>query len=416
MKRLCASVQSGRLKLIILCLALCWAVSFYTLNQSYAGRQSGASTPSQTNDDYGANPQFIQKRARSLSKETTGHLYLWVEGYNEGLASWMISISQLLIYAKTYNATYVEPCIHNGKLRSCYIPEEEDSPIATRTLDPEEMVFDTVRLSDVFDIEKLKSFYPNIISHEEFYNATRGNNTIWYKTCHKTTMNTTGVNTTCYGTAKSVALDAAIDSSRAGAITVAQFERYGRSLWGRSHFADELKKENNYSVIQWRGEIHKLDYMTCAKQVVEVKDFFVKTEGDIPFFIMTSLHKNETLAWSDRSTGTTAQEALSLLVDDNGFLKLEILMAEQGVKVKDKILHAIYDLILAAKGRQFITCMYSCQGNFCQKCSWSNSQFAFLATLIRTRDYDKDTVKCWPENLNDSTVNPVASAVSNHYS
>lgn len=86
------------------------------------------------------------------------------------------------------------------------------------------------------------------------------------------------------------------------------------------------------------------------------------------------------MMWSDlrKKTGkltNTPKEALDLLVNQNGFIKLDSLLKACKVKVKDSGMLAVYDLILASMANNFATC--SKEGSFgcsrqaidvCEKC------------------------------------------------
>eukprot|EP01068_Selenidium_serpulae_P004127 Selendium_serpulae@DN3425_c0_g2_i2.p1 len=101
----------------------------------------------------------------TIDPNRSGHLYIWGDYYSEGMANWIKRAAELLMIAKTLNATFVEPCIKNGSLRSCLSAKERFSPIPTRQF-PRDTI--NVRLGDIFQIEKLKLFHPLIISHDEF--------------------------------------------------------------------------------------------------------------------------------------------------------------------------------------------------------------------------------------------------------
>lgn len=174
-------------------------------------------------------------------------------------------------------------------------------------------------------------------------------------------------------------------------------------------FANTILKEvgvkgDNYSVIQWRGEIHSLDYVSCAKHIITARDImrekaaagtatsiinkdksngrgddngFVKSNGDgheknpNPFILISSLNHNESLqvtwedqtlnrnkttSWKTGSKGNDAQEALKLLLDENGFLKLDSLASRHLDFIRDPIYLAATDLILAQNSKEFVTC------------------------------------------------------------
>ena len=75
-------------------------------------------------------------------------LWICVEEYSEGMATWRKSFAEILMVAKKLNATVVEPCIRLGYLRAC-----DDY---------------TARLNQVYDVSQLRKFYPNMVSYEDY--------------------------------------------------------------------------------------------------------------------------------------------------------------------------------------------------------------------------------------------------------
>eukprot|EP01068_Selenidium_serpulae_P000605 Selendium_serpulae@DN11071_c0_g1_i1.p1 len=138
------------------------------------------------------------------------------------MANWIKRAAELLMIAKSLNATFVEPCIKNGSLRSCLSAKERFSPIPTRQFR------DTinVRLGDIFDLEKLKLFHPLIISHDEFYHATK-DTTVFYKSC----MQKGKAAKYCKSPSAIDALKTAVQASKNGFSAVAQFNYYYFTSW-----------------------------------------------------------------------------------------------------------------------------------------------------------------------------------------
>jgi hypothetical protein len=162
-------------------------------------------------------------------------------------------------------------------------------------------------------------------------------------------------------------------------------------------------KDENYSVIQWsRGEIHSLDYVSCARHIITARDIMQEKEvarhghgrNETPFVLISSLNRNESLAWNNKARGPDAQEALKLLLDDNGFLKLDLFVQKHKDFVRDQVFFAAADLVLAQKAKEFATCSKSCK-SICAQCGFQGS-FVQMTEALRTAR-DKKSTLCWPE-------------------
>ncbi|KAI2494189.1 hypothetical protein MHU86_20337 [Fragilaria crotonensis] len=77
------------------------------------------------------------------------HLWIFIELFSEGMATWRISLAQILQVAKTLNATLVEPCIGRGRLTSC---GENDA----------------VGLDQVYDTSKFRQVHSQIVSYDDY--------------------------------------------------------------------------------------------------------------------------------------------------------------------------------------------------------------------------------------------------------
>ena len=340
------------------------------------------------------------------------------------MANWRTSISEILIIAKALNATFVEPCIQGGRLTHCSEP-------------------DKVKLSDVFRMDKMKEFHPFIVSHEVFQNETNDehNSTHFQRICHTSHKYSSGCGEGVlnqHSKVSSPSLEAAVARSQKSQRTVLQLTgSYFKSGWnnmmfkGRPlipsegptasminkkyfHFTQEIYdfvamilkeagiKDENYSVIQWRGEIHSLDYVSCARHIITARDIMQEKEvarhgrgrNETPFVLISSLNRNKSLVWSKNSKGPDAQEALKLLLDDNGFLKLDLFVQKHQDFVRDPIFLAAADLVLAQKAKEFATCDTSCK-SICAQCGHRGS-FVRMAVKLRTAR-DKNSTSCWPE-------------------
>eukprot|EP01068_Selenidium_serpulae_P006321 Selendium_serpulae@DN4347_c0_g1_i1.p1 len=363
-----------------------------------------------------------------------GDLYIWGETYREGMANAMKRVSELLMIAKALNATYVEPCVSNGYLLSCQLPQEREKPIPTRNRLSKRKV--TLRLGEIFDIERLKAYHPLIISHNEFYERTK-DNTTWYKFCPRQIRI---FDQTCHSQSAIVVVQAAVEASNKGQRAVAQFTSLFMDAWYRTdlnktfylvdlpgfrsryfYFKQEhhdfVEKvlniaglgSNNFSLVHWRSERADEDYLTCARAVADAKDlmqanFTTLKEKNEPFFVATSVTKSHNLAWNagkNKTTGPEIDAAVDFLLDEHHFLRFELLMIQQGREYRDKFFAAVYDLILAGKANKFATCVPGCVSKFCIRCNYRLSNFSPLAVSFRRRDYHKQSLPCWPENGQD---------------
>ena len=334
----------------------------------------------------------------------------------------MTSISEILIVAKALNATFVEPCIHKGRLTYCSETHN-------------------VKLSDIFRMDKMKEFHPFIVSHEVFQNETndaRNSSTQFQRICHTAHkyLSKCGEGVlNQHSNISSPSLEAAVASAQNSQRTVLQLTTYWRDGWkhmkfkGRPlipskgptvkmiynkyfHFTQEIYdfvdmilkeagiKDENYSVIQWRGEIHSLDYVSCARHIITARAIMQEEEvarhgrNETAFVLIAPFNRNESLTWNNRSNGADAQEALKLLLDDNGFLKLDLLVQKHQDFVRDSIFLAAADLVLAQKAKEFATCDKSCN-SICAQCGHQGSFVQLAETLRNARD--KNSTSCWPE-------------------
>ena len=328
------------------------------------------------------------------------------------MASWMICISELLILARSLNATLVEPCLKRGRLVPC---DSEEATIAFR---------------DVFDVSKLKEFYPHFISHEQFRKRTvaapvfpicmqhKNGNPSLHIVCRNLTSR--------FGAIVNPELENAMSESykaesvfeivyyRKGAI-MDRLKHGNATLVSRqavSHVKTNylhFKKTHNdlvdgllekvgiandtiFSVIHWRAELEGMDYIGCARNIIRARDYM--NQKDTPFVLMSSLNTNENHIWSgarNKARNSTSQVALKRLMDF-GFFKLDSLIDESSVK--DSGLLAVWDLIIATKAEAFATCSGNC-GNFCKKCNY-NGNFARLALGLR-ENVKKESMRCWPQ-------------------
>jgi len=384
---------------IFLCASLPPLLLFYGKEETSSVDEIANAPPTDCNadslsqDDNTPRKFGLQQPQPTGSKNvvSTPRLFIHVDKFDEGIAGWTTSLRELIIMAKTLNAAFVEPCIENGRLYSCG-PVKGLFGHAGRTTGA------IVRLGDVFELGDFKEYRIHMISHEIFEMATQKNDTgvelgngstQWFRGCHSTKC--TEVSS---GAMKDIdAINAAVKLVKRNKTASAVINFHGgyrRGRWsgesglhkGQSlipkkemeHFMSQhdftkFKRDHHdfvdgvlekagilndrFSVIQWRAEVATLDYLTCANHIVRSKNIMSsmgdhspskeivgKSNNEMPFFIITPLHKDKSLAWGKNAHKIDeADEALEVLLD-NGFLKFELLMGEQNeaFKVKDKIL------------------------------------------------------------------------------
>eukprot|EP00978_Attheya_sp_CCMP212_P043491 scaffold285110_cov60-Attheya_sp.AAC.1 len=354
--------------------------------------------------------------------DASADLYIYVSIWGEEIANWRYSITEMLMVAKSLNATFVEPCISGSRLRKWRTDDESHQQIT---------------LSDVFIMDKLKEFYPRIVSYKQFHHETTNagtdinatfvqrichqlprlaHNKLFNKRCDEGTRNN-------HGKSMDPMMKAAIQRSLKQK-TIIEIYQYFKDGWEKMKykgqdlvdykrikyvvrnnfhfkpemydFVDTILKEagiqdGKYSVIQWRGELHSLDYVSCAKHVITARDIMTEKKGLFnktdngnnknPFVLISSLNRNESMSWNKKVRGTEVQEALGLLIDTHGFIKLDSFVNKHQDFFTDSVFLAVVDLIIAEKAEEFATCDGSC--------SKSKKQ-------LRSAN-GKDSTSCWPE-------------------
>ena len=332
------------------------------------------------------------------------NLWIHVSAWGEGMANWMVSISELLILARTLNATLVEPCLAKGRLYPC---GSKGATLAFR---------------DVFDLSMLKEFYPHFISHEQFRKRTVAAPVI--QTC----MNRPYEEMNCSLTSRFRAIiNPELENAMYKEESVLEILQYRRgAIHGLKHknvtlvpkqavphvktkylrfkkahydLVDGLlekvgiAKHSNFSVIHWRAELDDIDYLGCARDIIRARDF--TNQKDTPFVLMSSLNTKWGHMWSGarkKAKNSQSKVALKSLMD-SGFLKLDSMI--NASSSKDPGLLAVWDLIIATKANAFATCTGEC-GDFCEKCNYKGN-FGRLAVGLRD-EAKKESMSCWPEN------------------
>jgi hypothetical protein len=355
----------------------------------------------------------------------SGNLWIYVDSWHEGIAGWRPSLSQILLLAKTFNATLVEPTISRSRLARCSNKNK-------------------VILSDVLNRSLMTDYHPKLAACQEYEHALQtamaNNKTILYiDVCWDKEAKCKNGVASDHSKRESSSLwrglHAAANNPEAMVVlrfhdmwqnsmanlNIPEIENAivgaGRKVANRHlHFKDSLVKtleskleQNNiahHSVIHWRAEKVKASYVECARDIVQARDAMAKATDDFQknasvstFFVMSSLSSNDENSWNGarkNAANSTAPQALELL-QQQGILKLdETLLAD--VDFEDSIFYVAMDLILASKATMFATCTERCRWpkyHLCQRCNWIGN-FAHLALELRGEE-TSGSLPCWPQ-------------------
>ena len=165
----------------------------------------------------------------------------------------------------------------------------------------------------------------------------------------------------------------------------------------RAHITND-----EFAIIQWRGEIANMDYVKCATEIVSSRRKMMSGSSNIslPFILMSSINQDLNSMWGGAKEmalqDASSFEALEML-KKKGFLKLDHLMTEDEKKsLKDHGILAVYELILAARSQRFATCTRrDCRGHACQKCNYRGG-FSEYAIDYRQSKGKNASDTCWP--------------------
>ena len=347
-------------------------------------------------------------------------LYLYIPSWMEGMSSWMISLSEVLVLAKQLNATFVEPCISNGRLGSCQHGERN----GTRP---------KLRLSQVLDLERMQQYHADIVTYDEYERAITALDSD-EPTVVSLCLHHFSPHPKCdgapllYGAPRIPQLRTAqaLSQNATTVLQIQQYSKYGlrKSKWINDEEADMVKvnylglspqhlervsvllermgihHDEPFSVIHWCAELPNLDYLACADQILQARDVIMEQrqlqlQPAQPFILMSSLNTNADYMWKGAkllAENSTSGQALQKLLD-HGFLKLDQVI--DYTTLEDPMMLAVYDLILALKATEFVTCARGCQDSACAACNWLGS-FAGLAVSMRRDVGNKSSTQCWP--------------------
>lgn len=385
-------------------------------------------------------------------------LWIYITTWQEGMASWFISLSQAVVLAKQLNATLVEPCIRDGRLVSCAI---NDSLMTSNKK--------AIPLSHVVDLNRLLKYYEHgMASYQEFQRQTKTSNSVdsvqqetpliadatTIPTFHVCMRGYSGTNCSdadtfpSYYKANSIpSLNEALNSTQTNSMTVLEVENYGKNgflnlewmrqpsaihdvEWIQRDFlrvapehvtatakllkAMNIPSDQPFSVLHWRAELPDIDYIKCAQRIIEAREVMLKANEMIgnnettptsspkhPFILMSSLNTNANFMWGgakrmadSTNASSPSQQALRMLLQA-GFHKLDQVMDYD--HLEDPVLLAAYDVVIASKAQQFTSCTKACaRSSICAACNWQGS---FSAFAVNQRKYvmNKTSLECWPE-------------------
>ncbi len=326
------------------------------------------------------------------------------------MATWRISLTQILQVAKKLNATVVEPCIRRGYLQACGN--------------------DTVGLDQVYVTSKYRQFYPNIVSQEEYQAMLAVENPVIVPMCFlnpQLSLETYCGNVTNMWQKKMNApLERALKRNDVTTVIHIKFYRQGgfiktrvggEALVGLFKTAWQILDEyfvfqpqhydtvdyllqlmgisntSDFDVIHWRAETHTLDYDDCATKILQTRQVM----GSSTTVLMSSINKHADMQWytPERFNPSDAQRNLDRLLDA-GFLKVDLVLDQVRNLMPDQIVIPVWDQIIAQKARHFATCTKQCAdtNQLCAACNFRGI-FAQMTVDFRAK-IGKSSYECWP--------------------
>mmetsp|Transcript_31782 Transcript_31782/g.52387 ORF Transcript_31782/g.52387 Transcript_31782/m.52387 type:complete len:476 (-) Transcript_31782:276-1703(-) len=372
-------------------------------------------------------------------------LWLHVDLYGEGMANSRKSIAEMLAVAKKFNMTFVEPCILEGRLKSCGDKRFQKAP--------------KILMRELYRIDEIRAFYPHVVSHEFYEQHVLGPNkeqqstTITREEQANTTNVTAMVTTTTpsittflfclwsgtpstacdigdmsfqsfFGAKDISPVNDALDMARSqpnrhviinihvyrkfslkeaitrGGAKLLEEPLYGQALrhlqFRQEHF-DFVDRalcamgiHGPYDVIHWRAELKVMDHVACARAIMASKRALNSTTT----LLISSISIYNEFQWrgytnpKDRQDAT---DALQMLFDD-GFHKLDHYW--RGNETHGTAFRAAWDLIFAIKAGRFAACSRKCRRRTCSRC---NHFGAFQDYSLDLRSYaGKSSDQCWP--------------------
>jgi hypothetical protein len=327
------------------------------------------------------------------------------------MASWRISLAEILMIAKKLNATVVEPCILRGRLRAC---DEY-----------------TARLNQVYDLSKLREFYSRIVSYEDYQSMVAAESPILVPMCLQNPHGNPPLKKAC-GNATNIfksevnaPLEKALEpndvprvihihyyrqggfhKTKVGGETLVNFDETGQIIdkyfaFKRQHYdiADYLlqlmgiSNTSSFDVIHWRAEKPDINYDHCATKILQVREAM----GNKTTVLMSSINHQVDMQWYTPGSYNQSHAIRSLdRLLDSGFHKLDQVLDKVKNMIPDQIVLPVWDQIIAQKARRFATCTKGCgrKKHFCDDCNFLGN-FAQTAVDLRKKS-GKSSDECWP--------------------
>jgi hypothetical protein len=332
--------------------------------------------------------------------------WIHVEEFSEGMATWTRSLVEILLVAKKLNATVVEPCIGMGRLQTCNKAN--------------------YRLSQVYDLERLRLLHPHIVPFENYINMLAVQKPNIVSMCHQIPGGSPHVMLVCgkhapnmYQEQRNDLLERALQNNATTVIDIKYYRKGGfakTTLEGvelisdkmvkaamsahlefqRQHYdtVDQLLKlmgilnDTAFDVIHWRAELPNINHNECATKIFHTKKVF----GSNQTVLISSIHTHTFFQWFTPYRQAQAVQSLNRLFDAD-FHKVE--QVYEGQLIPDIVVLAVWDQIMALKARHFATCTKGCHKNTgCRSCNYLGN-FAQLAIDLR-QNVGKTSDKCWP--------------------
>jgi hypothetical protein len=102
------------------------------------------------------NNSWISVDSSKVNKNNTNNLWFSVESWAEGISGWKTSLSHILVLAKAFNATLVEPTISRARLGRCYNEDKSNNHNMTT-------------LFDIFNRTLITNYHSKIVTCQQFY-------------------------------------------------------------------------------------------------------------------------------------------------------------------------------------------------------------------------------------------------------
>jgi hypothetical protein len=427
------------------------------------------------------------------------HIWINVKTFAEGIGGWSTTLLELIRLANTTTTmgiSIVEPCMLHGRLGMC-VDDNNSSSI------PVSEIFD---LKEVLVVERSSGrLHPIMIPYQEYNIMNTTNSILRYNICmsrfkgnetnpipmarcptstslprdvdlskllllSQQRQASSDGNSSSSSTSNNIILnleDYWMNDSKLGKligidkhVTTTNKELLPQQLSFHPNHIQTVERilnrvnitagNDDFSVIHWRAEKVGMNYIDCAKAVLNAKILMMEEEqqqqqeeeggdgggdGEVQqqqhsFILLTSLNYNASLMWTGSRNAVqktdTVKQALDMLLSDKQFILFDNLLSqemedssssrqEEETNVQrqqqryyhDSGMLAIYDLILAIKSKTFASCArdesYGCDEVATQVCDMCNhiGKFGKLAISLRRKfnpiTSNGSSYGCWPQ-------------------